>query len=257
MSDQRLSPEARETLAQQLRASLSRRRRRPLPWTLVSVALVALILTGLWYVSRPTHASLPPLMLMCFDGLDDDNYRAEAQLFAPSDPDVNLEGLEVHWTVLWQNKVEEAATTKTDRSGHARYRIGSAPTPQQDVEPIKKTERELRVSFVDPAGNYRRDCHALLFAPWQPRIVTLPELIPGDVPIPWTASPIEELPEPQPIPMVKPGDDTALYAAGPVDAATYRAMRAWLQHHQSRPHAPLPRGPLLRDEAEELAKRLR
>ena len=34
-------------------------------------------------------------------------------------------------------------------------------------------------------------------------------------------------------------------------------MRAWLHYHQARPQAPLPRGPLLREGAEDLAKRLR
>src|SRR4051812_12005025 len=143
MSDKRLTPEAQEKLAQKLRESLVRRRRHSLPWTLFSLAFVALVLTSLWYVSWPSHAALPPLMLTCFDGLDDDAYWAEAQLIAPSDPDVNYEGLEIHWTVLWQNKIEEEATTKADRSGRARYRIGSAPAIQEGFDPIKKTQREL------------------------------------------------------------------------------------------------------------------
>ena len=84
------------------------------------------------------------------------------------------------------------------------YRIGSARTSQEGFDPIKKTQRELHVAFVDPAGQYRRDCHAILGDPWQPRIVPLSELGAGDPAIPWTSAPVAELPEPPPVKLMKP-----------------------------------------------------
>jgi hypothetical protein len=249
MSDKRLSPEAQDKLVQQLRSNLSRRRVRPMRWTLGGMVLVA-ILAGLWYANRPNPPSLPPLMLTCFDALE--GQWAEAQLVAAGAPDANLEGLEIHWKVTRQNKIEEKATTKTDRAGHARYRIGS--TPQNGAAADDHGERELHVAFVDPAGAYRHDCYASLFPLAEGAIVDVADLMPEGDSVAWSRTTLAALPAPA---SASTKSEKTLYAAGLVDGDTYRAMRNWLHHHQAQPRTALPRGPLLHEGADHLEKRLR
>jgi hypothetical protein len=148
---EKLSPEARDKLAARLRANLGGRRPRRLPLLLVAGVILVLLLTGVWFASQPVVSTLPPLTLTCPEAIDDDGW-AEVRLAAPSDPSANLEGLEVHWQVLRNNVATETATTKTDRDGVARYRIVAADRAEN------VGVRELHAWFVDPAGQYRRDC---------------------------------------------------------------------------------------------------
>ncbi len=143
----RLSPEAQEKLAQALRARLSRGRPRPVVWTMVSVGLFAAAIVGLSYGIR-TREPLPPLMLVVFDGVDEEE-TVRAQLVAPGNPETNLEGLEIEW--VWG---DELGSSKTDRLGQARYRLGTGRAAGPRGNGDKSC---VVVSFVDPEGVYRRD----------------------------------------------------------------------------------------------------
>ncbi len=155
MSDKRLSPEIRDKLAQKLRENLSRDRPRKRIWAIAGLMFVALALVGLWFGLQPGEP-LPPLMLVVFDGIDD-NGTVKAQLVAPGNPETNLEGLAIEWK--WRN---ESATTKTDREGIARYRLGS---DADDLQRGIADNPNVDVSFVDPDGAYRRDARLVLRKP--------------------------------------------------------------------------------------------
>ena len=143
MSDKRLSPEARDKLAQMLREKLIRQRPRTTIWTVMGLLFLSVALVGLWYGFQPKEP-LPPLMLEVFDGFDEDG-TVKARLVAPGNPETNLEGLDVLWK--WRG---EWATTKTDRDGVARFRLA-------DVKLAIDETPVVHVAFVDPVGAYRRD----------------------------------------------------------------------------------------------------
>ena len=264
----RLSPEAQEKLAQALRERLSRKRLRKWPYAALAAVAVVVCLTTLWFANQP-GPPLPPLMLVAFDALEHHEGIAEAQLIAPSQPDVKLAGLEVRW---WMKDLvhDEMMTTKTDDRGFARYRIGSGDTPGRERLALRIRNPVLNVSFLEPTGAYERNAAIRLTTAEmlgdQVVIVPLEGLVSAGTLADWTQKDAaKDLKPPtrtelkiegvKGVPSESPCE--VIYAAGDIDGAIYRAMKEWLKSHQDNPDSNCPAGPLLREPGSAIEKRLR
>jgi hypothetical protein len=260
MSDHPVSPEVRDKLARQLQENLKRRRPRTRLWLLLALPLLAAALYGLWQLSK-MPPPLPPLMLVVYDALESDGLVA-AQLVAPGSPDTGLEGLDVHWKLKTH---DETATTKTDRNGAARYQIAAGD------DRLRGRDKPLvHVSFIDPAGAYRRDKSVALatLEMFGDEIVIVPidKIAERGEAIDWAKSELANLPRALSRSAMgveghvggEPGEKCwVIYASGEVDWPVYQRMREWLQRHQGKADDQTPLGPLLRETAEAIERRLR
>lgn len=221
MSDEKkLSPEARDKLAAKLRANLGGSRPRPWLWALGGMTLTALILWGLWRASQPPPP-LPPVMLTVFDALRGDPI--EAQLSTPGHPDVKLEGLPVHWKLSGRVFTPQEADSKTDANGVARF--PEEVRPDAGPPDLSAPTITIDASYLDPRDkSRRRDARATLHMMGPLLLVAIEDLAPENTN--WRETPPDKMPRP-----ALPPDKLVACAVGPVDAETYRAIRAWLHPH--------------------------